>query len=43
MIINFIRTTHEVPLTPFRKQGSVVKEKTTVPFLSTPVSVKKAR
>ena len=38
-----IRASQSVPLTPLRKPGHKAKGTTAVPFLSTPVSVKKAR
>lgn len=37
------RSTKELPLTPFKRPENGAKERTAVPFLSTPVSVKKAR
>ena len=37
------RTSQAVPLTPLRRPGDRAKDTTAVPFLSTPVSVKKAR
>ena len=37
------RTSQTMPLTPLKRPGDRTKDSTAVPFLSTPVSVKKAR